>query len=251
MTDRPVGETANPLVLKLSRFVDLSPEDVAKLNDLAADVRRYQAKRTLIREGDRPEVVFLLLKGWACRYKVVSDGGRQIVAYLLPGDLCDVHIFYLKEMDHSIGLLSDAEVAEVPKQKIIDIFDASPTLARALWWSTLVDEGTLREWITNLGRRDAFDRLAHLFAELWLRMTMVGLTHDGSFDLPLTQEELGDTLGLTSVHINRTLQEMRVQGLVSTRRGKLHIPDVNKLNAVSGFEPNYLHLQRRPQTAVG
>lgn len=236
---------ANLLALKLASFTDLAPEDFARIDDLAVDVRTVRAKSSLIREGDRPEVVFLLLEGWAYRYKVLPDGGRQIVAYLLPGDLCDVRIFILKQMDHSIGLLSDAKLAAIPKQKIIDLFADSPNLARALWWATLVDEGILREWLANVGRRNAFDRLAHLFVELWSRMRLVGLVQGGSFDLPLTQEALGDTLGITPVHVNRTLQDMRAQGLIATDSRRLHILDVDRLVEVSGFDPNYLHLDRR------
>lgn len=107
----------NPLALKLGSFVDLSPDELQRVYELVVSVRDVRAKHTLIREGERPEVVFLLLEGWACRYKVVADGGRQIVAYLLPGDLCDVRIFYLKEMDHSIGLLSDATIAEIRSRR--------------------------------------------------------------------------------------------------------------------------------------
>lgn len=186
--------------------------------------------------------MFLLVEGWACRYKILRDGKRQIMAYLVPGDLCDVHIFILKQMDHSIGLLSDAKVVAIAKDKILQLFEEHPNLARALWWSTLTDEAVLREWLVNMGQRDAYDRVAHLLTELWLRLRTVGLTNDGSFELPVTQTDLGDTLGLTSVHVNRTLQRLRVEGLIDLSRGRLHILDVPKLMAVTHFEPNYLHL---------
>ena len=240
----------NPLVLKLSSFVDLSPAEIERVNRLSINMKTHRAHRTLIRQGDRPEVVFLLLKGWAYRYKVLADGGRQIVAYLLPGDLCDVQIFILKEMDHAIGLLSDAEVAEIPKQQMMELFDDCPNLARGLWWSTMVDQGTLREWIANVGRRDAFTSIAHLFCELWVRMKMVGLVEDHSIALPLTQDELADTVGLTSVHVNRTLQLLRSKGLIESQQRRLFIPDIKQLMDVAGFDPNYLHLARRlPRTA--
>ena len=245
----------NPLVAKLRHFAPLSAEDAAVLDGLCVDVRSYRNKRDLIKEGDRPASVFLLLEGWACRYKVLPDGKRQIMAYLVPGDLCDVHMFILKQMDHSIGLLSDAKVANIPKDKILQLFDAHPNLARALWWSTLTDEAVLREWLVNMGQRDAYDRVAHLLAELWLRLRMVGEISDGSFELPLTQTDLGDTLGLTSVHVNRTLQRLRQDGLIVLSRGRLHIPDVPKLMAVTRFEPNYLHIDAGPaepaQVAAG
>lgn len=236
----------NRLARKLDHFTPLSPEDKRVLDDLCdGSVRRHEAKRDLIKEGDRPDVVFLLLEGWACRYKILPDGSRQIMAYLLPGDLCDVHIFILKQMDHSIGLLSDATVAAVPREKMLQIFDDHRTLARAMWWATLVDEGVLREWIVNMGRRDAYDRIAHLLTELWLRLEMVGLTSENSFDLPITQTDLGDTLGLTPVHVNRVLQRMRGEGLIRSEKGRLHIPDMAQLRAVTRFEPNYLHLDHR------
>lgn len=235
----------NPLAKKLQHFAPLSAEDVRILDDACADVKSHRAKRDLIKEGDRPEGVFLLVEGWACRYKVMPDGKRQIMAFLLPGDLCDVQIFILKQMDHAIGLISDAKVAVIPKLKMLQIFEERPKLARALWWATLTDEAVLREWLANMGQRDAYERAAHLIAELWLRLKTVGLTNDGSFDLPITQTDLGDALGLTSVHINRVLQRLRAQKLIEFSRGKLHIPDVPKLMAVTRFEPNYLHLDHR------
>lgn len=239
----------NPLAAKLRNFAPLTDDDVRALDALCANVRTFRAKRTLIREGDQPEMVFLLLEGWACRYKDLADGKRQIMAFLVPGDLCDIHIFILKAMDHSIGLVSDAKVAAIPKQQMLQLFEERPHLARALWWSTLTDEGVLREWLVNMGQRDAYDRLSHLIAELWLRMTMVGLTKDGSFDLPVTQTELGDALGLTSVHINRSLQRLRADGLIELSHGKMHIPDVRKLMAVTHFAANYLHIDAEEAAA--
>jgi len=235
----------NPLARKLSSFVDLSPDDCRHLDDLCTDTRTWGAGGTLIREGERPEVVFLLLDGWACRYKLLPDGSRQIMAYLIPGDLCDIHIFILKAMDHSIGLLSEANVAAISKAAMQRTLEERPAIARALFWSTLVDEATLREWLVNMGQRDAYARLAHLFCEMWLRMKQIGLTHGNSFTLPLTQEELGDTMGLTSVHVNRVLQRLRAEGLLSLARGQMTLHDIDRLREIAGFDPNYLHLDRR------
>jgi CRP-like cAMP-binding protein len=235
----------SPLARKLSSFIDLAPEEVARLDALSRSVRRYGAGKNLIKEGDRPEFVFLLVDGWAYRYKVLPDGRRQILAYLIPGDLCDIHIFILKEMDHSIGLLSNAQVAAIPKQAMLDLIHEHPRIGEALFWSTLVDEGVLREWLVNLGQRDAFQRIAHLFCEMWLRMCQVGLTEGGEFSLPLTQEQLGDTMGLTSVHVNRVLQRMRAEGLISLSSKNLVIHDIDRLKQIAQFDPNYLHLERR------
>lgn len=235
----------NPLATKLSHYVDLSDDDVGALDWLCADVRPFKAGKHLIKEGDRPEVVFLLIDGWAMRYKVLRDGRRHIMAYLVPGDLCDVQVFLLKAVDHNIALLGDASVAIIPQAKMSALLDERPRLTRALGWSSLVEDSVLREWLVNMGQRDAHDRIAHLLAEMWLRLRTVGLASDHSIKLPLTQADLADTLGLTPVHINRMLQQMRKAGLIEIGGGALHIPDVQRLMDVSDFDANYLHLERR------
>lgn len=239
----------NPLVEKLSSFIDLSNADRAAIETLCLAPIEGKAGTELIREGDRPEVVYLLLKGWAYRYKILADGSRQIIAVLLPGDLCDQRIFILGEIDHSIGLLSDARYVKIPKEAIIDLTERHPAVARGFWWATLVDEAILREWLVGIGQRSSFDRLGHLFCELWLRMRQVGLTDEGRFHLPLTQEQLGDALGMTSVHVNRMLQKMRTEGLIVSESKQLIILDPDRLRSITGFNPNYLHLIRRKELA--
>lgn len=238
---------SNVLFNKLSRFTDLSDADRAAIDLLSAHRITVEAKRNLIREGERPNDVYLLLEGWGYRYKLLPDGGRHILAYLIPGDLCDIHIFILKTMDHSLGLLSPATVAVISRETILEVMDKHPRIERALWWATLVDEAVLREWLVNIGTRDAYTRLAHLFCELWLRMRAVGLADEGRFSLPLTQEELGDTMGLTAVHVNRTLQKMRAKGLISLEKKKLTIHDPRRLATEAEFTANYLHLDRRAE----
>ncbi|WP_206240086.1 Crp/Fnr family transcriptional regulator [Novosphingobium terrae] len=235
----------NPLAAKLSMFADISLDDKAALNWLCDDVRVFQPKCDVIKEGDRPENVFLLVDGWAMRYKVLPNGRRQIMAYLIPGDLCDIHVFILKEMDHCIGLLSEARIAVIPKEKMLSVLDERPRLARALWWSSLVDDSVLREWLVNMGQRNAYDRIAHLLAEMWLRLSVVGRVDGNSMQLPLTQVDLADTMGLTAVHVNRVLQQLRQDGVIELASGTLRIPNIEKLMRVSAFEPNYLHLQPR------
>ena len=236
---------SNVLFRKLSYFTDLDEADRGAIDALCAHRITFEAKRTLVREGERPNDVYLLLEGWGYRYKLLPDGGRHILAYLIPGDLCDIHIFILKSMDHTLGLLSRASVAVIPKELILEVMTRHPRIERALWWATLVDEAVLREWLVNIGQRDAHKRVAHLFCELWVRMRAVGLADEGRFSLPLTQEELGDTMGLTAVHVNRTLQRMRAEGLISLERKRLTIHDPRRLMAEAEFEPNYLHVDRR------
>ena len=235
----------NVLIHKLSRFTDLSEADRKAIELLSAHRITVEAKRDLIHEGERPNDVYLLLDGWGYRYKMLPDGGRHILAYLIPGDLCDIHIFILKTMDHTLGTLTRATVAVIPKEVILEVMDKHPRVERALWWATLVDEAVLREWLVNIGTRDAYTRIAHLFCELWMRMRAVGLADGGSFCLPLTQEELGDTMGLTAVHVNRTLQRMRTNGIISLEKKILTIHDPGKLVEEAEFSPNYLHLSRR------
>jgi CRP-like cAMP-binding protein len=237
----------NLLARKLEGFAKLSDEDRSLLNGLISKTRKVAARTDLIKEGEAPDDVHLILEGFACRYKFQPSGARQIMAYLVPGDFCDLHVFILREMDHSIATLSRCLVVDIPRPKVLEM-TKRPALAQALWWATLVDEATLREWLVNVGGRPAEQRLAHLLCELWLRLRAVGLTSDGSYELPVTQAELADTTGLSTVHVNRVLQSLRGQNLITLKGKHLVIPDVERLMEFSAFNPNYLHLQtnRRP-----
>ena len=232
---------SNPLVRKLQLFGTLPAEDTQLLDAVSAPVRKVDGRQDIIHEGDSPENVQLVLDGFACRYKTLHDGKRSIFAYLLPGDFCDLNVFILKAMDHTIATLGPCAVVAIPRGRILDLM-ARPAIARALWWATLVDEATLREWLVNLGHRDAGTRIAHLFCELHLRLKSVGLSDGGEFALPLTQTDIADTMGLSTVHVNRTLQSLRAQGLITLKSGHLVIHDIERLREVSGFNPNYLHL---------
>jgi CRP-like cAMP-binding protein len=242
----------SPLVAKLETRARLSEEDRHDLNSLYADARDMGARRNIIREGDRPDHVHLMVEGWAARYKLLPDGARQITAFLLPGDFCDLHITILGEMDHGIATLTRSRVAFIPRARMDELTER-PSLVKAFWWSTLVDEAVLRAWIVNIGRRDAFEAVGHLICELYVRMKNIGLVDDDRFDLPLTQEEIGDALGLTSVHVNRVLQRLRSEDLISFRQGLLTIHDYRALEKASGFNPNYLHIERRDEkpTSIG
>ena len=242
----------NPLISKLEAFHPLSEADKDLLNRLTSAGRAVGPREDLIREGDRPDRVYLILEGFACRYKILPDGSRHIMAYLVPGDLCDLHVFILKAMDHSIGTLSACEVVDIPRAQVMELIER-PAIARALWWTGLVDGATLREWLVNIGARPAEERVAHLLCELLLRLRLVGLTTDDRYELPITQNELGDTMGLSTVHVNRVLQRLRAEGLNTFKSQKLVILKFSELMAFSGFNPNYLHLDlpRTPPAAGG
>ena len=233
----------SPLVAKLETVAPLPAADRDALAALCGDPREMDARRNIIREGDRPDHVHLMVEGWAARYKLLADGARQITAFLIPGDFCDLHITILQEMDHSIATLTKSRVAYIPRSQM-DALTERPGLVKAFWWSTLVDEAVLRNWVVNVGRRDAREAVGHLICELYVRMKNVGLAIDHGFELPLTQEEIADALGLTPVHVNRVLQRMRSDGLISLKRGSLVILDHEQLAESSGFNPNYLHIHR-------
>src|SRR3954453_1530679 len=154
---------SNPLVAKLRRFTDLSEREVLSIECLSSDVKTVAMGSDILCQGDKPTVA-LLLEGLACRYKLSENGDRQIVGILVPGDLCDLHAFILKEMDHSVGALTKVSVTQVSRDKLLHLFDTEPRVTRALWWSTLVDEATLREWVVNIATRSAYERLAHLLS---------------------------------------------------------------------------------------
>ncbi len=232
----------NPLLRKLANFTQLSEDESNAVDECSQDVREFAAGEDVISQGDRTGGVKLLLDGFACRYKVLEDGRRQIVAYFVPGDLCDLRVFILKRMDHSIGAVVASKVATISPENILRLTHTYPTLTRALWWSTLVEEAIAREWLVNVGQRDALERTAHLFCELLYRFRAVGLNQGNSCTLPLTQVELAETLGLSSVHVNRTLQELRRRNLITLEGGTLTIQDLDELKELSLFNPDYLHL---------
>ena len=232
---------ANLLTRKLEAFGAL-PESDRRLLDVAIGrPRAIPADHDLIREGDAPRDVRLILEGFACRYKLLKNGSRQIVAFLVPGDFCDLHVFILKAMDHSISTLSPAQVVDVPRERILEMMER-PALARAMWWASLVDGAVLREWLLNIGQREAEQRIAHLLCELHARLKVVGLADGGRFALPITQAEIGDSLGLSAIHVNRSLQILRAENLISLRYRELVINEPERLRALAGFNPNYLHL---------
>jgi CRP-like cAMP-binding protein len=235
----------DPLMRKLSHGADLSEEDRRALREALRDVRQFAARSDMISEGDRPERVHVILEGFACRYKIVPDGGRQIVAYLVPGDFCDLHVAILGRMDHSIGALTKCTIGLIPHQLVDTLSASRPALTRALWWATLVDEGILREWIVSMGRRPADKQLAHLLCEMHCRLRIVGRATEDGFDFPITQADLADTLGITDVHVNRMLHQLRTSSLIQLSGKHVTIPDIAQLQHFADFDPGYLHLHRR------
>jgi CRP-like cAMP-binding protein len=232
---------ANAFVTKLGGYATLSSAEGAMLANVCDTTRVLPARYDLIREGDKPGPVFIVLEGWACRYKLLPEGGRQIMAFLMPGDFCDMHIAVLDEMDHNIATITKARVASVPRAQMENLIEATAAITHAFWRAQLVDEATLRAWIVSMGRRGSVERVAHLMCELYIRAHNIGLAHGDRLALPLTQVVLADALGLTPVHINRVLRKLRTEGVMELGRGVLDITDPNKLARIAGFQDNYLH----------
>lgn len=235
----------NPLILRLEQFTRLSSEDKRDIERASSvRVRRLAPREVIIHEGDPPKHVNLILSGWACRYKVLEDGRRQNLNFSLPGDFCDLKVFILKQMDHSIAAISAVTLAEVPADLMEELTSRNSRLAKALWWASLVMEAVEREWIVNLGQREAVERLAHLLCELFYRLRAVGLTQGNSYHLPATQSELAETTGMSPVHVNRSVKDLRDAGLIQQHGRTLTLPDLPRLEAFALFNPNYLHLSR-------
>ena len=228
-----------------SRAARLSASDRAMLTRAASErVRKFVSRVDITTEGDRPRDVHLILSGWACRYKQLADGRRQIVSFFLPGDMCDLNLFILKEMDHSIGSITPVTIADLSREFFDEISAGYPRIATALWWETLVNAAIQREWTMNLGQRTASERMAHLLCEIFFRLGLGGLTDDTSCDFPLTHADLADATGLSKVHVNRTLQELRTAGLIVLKGKTLTVPSLERLMDTGLFNPNYLHMER-------
>ena len=204
-------------------------------------MREVEARRDVVREGEKPRAMNLVLDGWACRYKQMPDGRRQVLSFFVPGDLCDSNVFLLDEIDHSIGAITRLRYAEIGPEDFDAMMSRSRALRSAFWWNELVAAAIAREWIVNVGQRTAYERLSHLLCELFVRLRHAGLADGDSCDFPLTQGDLADATGLTSVHVNRTLQDLRRDGLVILQGRRLTIPDLDALKRAGLFNDNYLH----------
>lgn len=234
-------------LMKLRARDSLAAEEEQAIRAAVSEVRNYPADRTFIRAGQELDHSSLLLDGIASRYKDLRDGGRQTTELHVAGDFADLHSFTLKRLDHHVMALTPCAVAIVPHERLKAITEDHPHLTRLYWFATNLDAAIHREWELSLGRRSAISRLAHLFCELRVRLGLVGLADETGYGLPLTQGDLAECLGLTSVHVNRTLKELRAQEIVEFRSGRVEIRDLRALEGVAEFDPAYLYLERRPR----
>jgi CRP-like cAMP-binding protein len=228
---------------KLESFTELSEQERLLLTHAVAQTRDFGPHEDVFREGEAVLTMNIVLAGFACRQKMLPDGRRQILGYLLPGDICDAHVLLNRRIDHTISTVTAAKVGIVARDALSDLVARYPGVMRALWWVTLVDEAIMREWLINVGQRTALERLAHFFCEIFVRLQAVGLTDRDTCELPVTQAQLADTLALSTVHVNRTLRELRHANLISVRAKSLVIHDFESLKSIAMFDPNYLHLE--------
>lgn len=229
-------------LLKLRARDDISAEEEAAIRAAVSHSIDVRADRLAVRQGEIMDHSMILLSGIAARRKDMRDGRRQYTELHVPGDFTDLHSFTLKYLEHDIVALSDCSFALVPHERLKQITERHPHLTRVLWFSTNLDAAIHREWIVSLGSRSAIARMAHLFCEMFIRLEIVGLTRGLSYDLPISQQELGEMLGITSVHANRTLQQLRKQGLVEFAGGLVTIRDVGALKQKAEFDASYLYL---------
>lgn len=233
--------------MKLRARHDVSAEEEAAIRSAVSETRTYPADQVCIRRGEELHHSTLVLDGLMCRYKDLRSGQRQYTELHVAGDFADLHSFTLKQLDHNVMTLSPCRVALVPHERLTEITREFPHLTRVYWFATNLDAAIHREWALSLGRRSAVSRMANLFCELHVRLEIVGLAGPTGYDLPITQEELAECLGITAVHVNRTLKELRERNLLEFRSGHVTLTDLDALRQVAEFDAAYLYLDGRPR----
>ncbi|WFU57766.1 Crp/Fnr family transcriptional regulator [Bradyrhizobium pachyrhizi] len=231
------------LITKLTVSNRLDGQDIRAIERLPIREQQLPAQKIIVADGSRTRESCLLAEGFAFRAKVTPDGKRQVLSLHVPGEIPDLQSLHLNVMDHDFSTLTPCTLGFIPHEAIKSLSRERPNVAAALWRETLIDASIFREWIVNVGRRSAVERMAHLFAEMHRRLKAIGRTSDGSFAFPITQSDLGDCLGLSTVHVNRVLQELRESNIMQVERSQYRILDHGRLEELAGFDPTYLHLQ--------
>lgn len=232
------------LIRKLETIATLGEEERRAIDALPMILKDVAENADIVSDGDTPQDCSLILDGFVARYQLLESGGRQIFSIHLPGDIPDLQTLHLKVMDHSVIALTPTRIALVPHTALLDLAQRYPVIAHAFFRDILIDAAVFRTWLANVGRKPARQRIAHLICEVYVRARTLGLAGEGGLDLPITQAELGDCLGLTSVHVNRTLQELRRDNLIASEGRRIRIRDWQGLQLAGEFDPTYLHLVR-------
>ncbi len=232
----------NPVLCKLGTLYHPSAEELDALASAPTKIAEFRSEQTLIHEGERPSRCFALMEGFACTFKSTRNGQRQITAFHIPGDIPDLQSLHHKVADTGIATITACKVAFVQHEVVHDLCARYPRLASIFWRETLTEASVFREWVTNIGQRDASSRIAHLACEFLMRMRAAGLAEDHSCRFPVTQVELAEATGMSAVHVNRSLQDLRARGLISLKGEQLAALDWPALKALAEFDPTYLHL---------
>lgn len=246
MTTQNVRETSvlEPMVRKLEYRQKLDADDRAALLALPHKLKSLEPHDYIVRQGDRAEFSCVLLSGFAVRQKIVGNGYRQIVSIQMKGEMVDLQNSLLEVADHAVQMLTAGNIAMIPREEIVRLAFDRPAVGKAMWLDTLVDGSIFREWVANVGRRDARTRIAHLLCEFSLRLKLAGLGEQTNYELPMTQEQLADATGLTPVHVNRTIKLLEIEQLIQrTSARSIVIGDWRKLADVGDFQSGYLHLR--------
>jgi CRP-like cAMP-binding protein len=239
----------SPLIRKIESIFTLTEDEKQALLNLPMQVAQLKADQDIVRQGDRPTRSCLILEGFACTYKVTVEGKRQIHAFNLPGDIPDLQSLHLKVLDASLGTITPCTVGFISHEALWDLCIRYPRIAAAFWREALIDASIFKEWITNIGRREAYARVAHVLCEVLVRLRAVGLAEDHICEFPITQSEFSDATGLSTVHVNRTLQELRGDGLIELKAARLRVLDWDRLKEAGEFDPTYLHLETEQAAA--
>ncbi|XKH59499.1 Crp/Fnr family transcriptional regulator [Halomonas sediminis] len=232
------------LVNKLQNFQEHTSEEVKVLEDAVVKEKFFARGEDIIRQGESPKYVYLVMEGWVSRFRNNHAGKKQVLNYQLPGDFCNLHTTLANKIDHTISALVPSKIGFIPHHEIYNIYENHPHLAQSLNWTSLIDVSILQEWLVNLGLRSSEQRLAHLLCELLIRARAAGLTEDHLFELPLTQAQLGEAIGITQVHTNRVMQRLLKEGLITFKCKKFHIIDWKGMKECADFDGLYLHLER-------
>lgn len=240
-TGATTQDASGYVLAKLARLVELDEEDRKAITALSFRLEQVPAGRHLIREGQLPIECCVLVKGFACRHKLTADGARQIVSFHLRGDILDIQHLMLERADHNVQAITASTIAWVPRSELEQLAWSRPAIGKGLWRDCLIDASIFREWVLNVGRRDGKARIAHMLCEFAARCQAAGLGDGGCFNLPMTQEQIGDATGLTSVHVNRMLKALRDDGAIDRKGRQVTISNWNRLREIADFDPTYLH----------
>jgi CRP-like cAMP-binding protein len=245
-----VHPTFEAMIRRLERRSPLSPADRQALLSLPHSVRRLGASAHIIRDGDSADHCALLLSGFAFRYKLTGGGARQIISLHMASEFLDLQHSFLGVADTSVQTLTESEVALISASAVGELALSKPGVGQALWIDTLIDASIFREWVVNVGRRDSRARVAHILCEFSLRLEAAGLAANHRYELPMTQEQLADAVGLTSVHVNRVLRQLQEEGLIDRDRRAITISDWGRLRDAGDFNERYLHHDATPRHAA-